>query len=181
MRHILAEIICRNCNYHTYIKSHTLVKPQLEPELTKRILQGNMFTYECPRCHTMISFIHSFLYHDNECKLLIGMDLKDQTIAALKEQLPDSDLYLVDDPIQLSETIRITKDHFCIDVIQQVKYQLCKQDKNIQKISYFDFDRTNQMLWFTCKYQQYEQYKAVSYSAYQKIKQGIGKEGTKDE
>ena len=46
MRHILVEITCRGCAYHTHVKSHTLVKPQLEPILKERILQGTMFTYE---------------------------------------------------------------------------------------------------------------------------------------
>ena len=85
MRHILVEIVCRNCNYHSHIKSHTLVNSQLEPELKERIVQGTMFRYQCPCCHTVIAFIHSFLYHDNEQKLLIGMDLKEQTITAFAQ------------------------------------------------------------------------------------------------
>lgn len=172
MRHILVEIICRSCGYHTHVKSHTLVKPQLEPLLKERILQGTMFVYECPRCYTSISYIHGFLYHDSERKLLIGMDLKEKTISALKEQLPDSCLFLVTNPQQLRETIKITEDQLLPDLIAQLKAQLYKQDSAIQTIQYHDFDDENNMLWFTCKYDQGEQYKAVAYTAYEQMKKG---------
>ncbi len=146
MRHILVEIVCRNCNYHSHIKSHTLVNSQLEPELKERIVQGTMFRYQCPCCHTVIAFIHSFLYHDNEQKLLIGMDLKEQTITALKDQHPDSQLYLVKDPEQLREAVNITADYLRLDAITRLKKQLIKQDASIQKVIYHDYDRENQML-----------------------------------
>lgn len=172
MRHILVEIICRSCGYHTHVKSHTLVKPQLEPLLKERIMQGTMFVYECPYCHTSISYIHGFLYHDSERKLLVGMDLKEKTISALKEQLPDSRLFLVTNPQQLSETIKITEDQLLPDIIARLKALLYKQDPAIQTIQYHDFDDENNMLWFTCKYDQREQYKAVAYTAYKQMKKG---------
>lgn len=181
MRHILVEIICRNRAYHTHIKSHTLVNPQLEPLLKERIQQGTMFTYECPNCHTAISFIHSFLYHDSEHKLLIGMDLKEKAITALNEQHPDSHLYLVNNPAQLSETIKITGDELILDVVLQLKHELQKQDNSILEISYHDFDKENQMLWFTCKYKQYEQFKAIAYDTYKQMKQRFRKEGIDNE
>ena len=169
MRHILVEIVCRKCTYHSHIKSHTLVNSQMEPELKERIRQGTMFRYQCPCCHTVIAFIHSFLYHDNKQKLLIGMDLKEQTITALKDQHPDSHLYLVKDPEQLREAVNIIEDHLQLDVIVRLKKQLMKQDVSIQKVIYHDYDRENHMLWFTCQYDIYEQYKAVAYTTYKKM------------
>ena len=129
MRHILVEITCRGCAYHTHVKSHTLVKPQLEPILKERILQGTMFTYECPRCHSSVSFIHSFLYHDSERRLLIAMALSDKTINTLREQLPDSQLYTVKNPQQLSEAVKAAEDRLAIESIELLKNQLKKSKK----------------------------------------------------
>ena len=171
MRHILVEITCRCCAYHTDVKSHTLLKPQLEPTLKDRILQGTMFTYECPRCHSIVSFIHSFLYHDSERRLLIAMALSDKTINTLREQLPDSQLYTVKNPQQLSEAVKAAEDRLAIESIELLKKQLKKQDNEIQEVIYHDYDYENQMLWFTCRYKNHEEYKAVPYTAYEQIKQ----------
>lgn len=171
MRHILVEITCRGCAYHTHVKSHTLVKPQLEPSLKEQILQGTMFTYECPRCHISVSFIHNFLYHDSERKLLVAMDLSEKVLSALREQLPDSRLYTVKNPRQLSEAVKTAEDQLVLEVIEFLKKQLKKQDNEIQEVIYHDYDDENQMLWFTCRYKNHEEYKAVPYTAYEQIKQ----------
>lgn len=171
MRHILVEIHCRSCGYHTHIKSHTLVQPQLEPLLRERILQQRMFTYECPCCHTKIGFIHSFLYHDRERQFLIYMNAKQAMPEALREQFPSARFCVVSNPQQLSECILLYEDELEIEAITVIKQKIQAQDKKITAITYHDKDKLNHMLWFTCTYQDHREYKAVAYSAYEQIKQ----------
>ncbi len=171
MRHILVEIHCRSCGYHTHIKSHTLVQPQLEPILRERILKQRMFTYECPRCHAKIDFIHSFLYHDSKRQFLIYMNAEQTMPEALREQFPTARLCSVSNPRQLSECIALYEDELETEVIAVIKRKIQAQDKEIKTITYHDKDIGNQMLWFTCTYENHTEYKAIAYSAYEQIKQ----------
>lgn len=98
------------------------------------------------------------------------MDLSDKAISALREQLPDSRLYTVKNPLQLSEVIKAAEDHFELELIEQLKNRIKGQDNEIQEVIYHDYDNENKMFWFTCQYKNYEEYKAVPYTAYEKIK-----------
>ena len=99
------------------------------------------------------------------------MALSDKTINTLREQLPDSQLYTVKNPQQLSEAVKAAEDRLAIESIELLKKQLKKQDNEIQEVIYHDYDYENQMLWFTCRYKNHEEYKAVPYTAYEQIKQ----------
>ena len=136
MRHILVEINCRQCGYHTHIKSHTLVKPELEPNLRERILQHAMFTYECPRCHTKTTFIHNFLYHDTNHRLaeIIRMRedaLDDQVMIKIKQLLHRKDPKVLTiryhDCDETSQTIWLTYTYSDTKIYKAITYQAYEQ------------------------------------------------------
>lgn len=167
MRHILVEINCRQCGYHTHIKSHTLVKPELEPNLRERILQHAMFTYECPRCHTKTTFIHNFLYHDTNHRFLVYMSSDHNVPASLRQQFPDQPLCVVCDPDDLAEIIRMREDALDDQVMIKIKQLLHRKDPKVLTIRYHDCDETSQTIWLTYTYSDTKIYKAITYQTYE--------------
>lgn len=166
-RHILVEIYCRQCAYHTHIKSHMLVKPELEPNLRERILHNTFFTYECPRCHAKITFIHNFLYHDANRRFLIYMSNETSIPLSIQNQFPDQPLRLVHHPDDLAEIIRMREDQLDDQVMAEIKRLLHQKDPEVQSIRYHDRDQTTHTLWLEYNYAHTSTYKAISEQTYE--------------
>lgn len=167
MRHILVEIYCCQCGYHTHIKSHTLVKPELEPNLRKRILHHTMFTFECPHCHFKTTFVHNFLYHDTARGFLIFMSKDSDAPESLHKQFPDQALIQVNDPVELAEKIRIREDGLDDRIMAQIKEILRKQDPEVVAIRYHDRDETSKTIWLEYIYADNSAYKAIADQVYE--------------
>lgn len=170
MKNILVEIKCNRCFYHTHIKSHTLVLPDLEPNLRKRILLGSMFTYTCPRCHQGISFIHPFLYHDKVHRFLIVVNQEDKDMEELQIQFPNTIVRLVKTMEELKEKITIFEDALQDKRVDRIKTKLLFKYIDVKRIIYRDYDSTSNSLWFTFFYEDgREDIKGVDMSVYQTI------------
>jgi len=166
MRHILVEIFCRTCGYHTHIKSHTLVQPELEPHLRERILHSTMFTYTCPHCHENITYIHNFLYHDTKRNFLVYMSADHGAPDELSKQFPTAKMASVNHPDALQEMIRIWEDDLDEQVLIRIKANLKKQDPRVKAIRYHDEDRSSHTLWLQFLYEEGTMLKAIERSAY---------------
>lgn len=173
MRNILVEILCPKCFYHTHIKSHTLALPEIEPKLRERILQDRMFSYECPRCHEQITFIHDFLYHDVNRHRMIYMSKEFTELSRLQEQFPQSSMYCVDHPRSLHEKIQILEDGFDDEVICLIKDKLTKQDRLVKDIWYHDYDCESETIWFLYIYEDQEVVKAIERQTYEMMKKNL--------
>lgn len=147
MKSILVEILCKKCLYHTHIKSHTLMLPELEPNLRTKILDGQMFSYTCPRCQQIIQYIHPFLYHDKQHQFLIFMSKEEKDMEELQSQFPLTTIRLVREPAQLIEKIRIFEDHLDDRIIELLKFILLKKYPNVASIRYHDYDKKSQSIW----------------------------------
>lgn len=176
MRNILVELVCRNCCYHTHIKSHTLIQPALEPALRFKILQGNLFTYECPRCHEKITFIHNCLYHDVPHHFMIYMSQEARDLSELQEQFPTFTLRHVSTPEELKETIRILEDGLNDRCIMHIKEVLMRQDPKVKQILYHDQDEESETIWLNFIYDEEEVLKAITKEGYEKFLRNIHEE-----
>lgn len=182
MRHILVEINCRQCGYHTHIKSHTLVKPELEPNLRERILHHTMFTYKCPCCHYQTTFVHNFLYHDADRRFLVYMSRDGDAPSSLRKQFPDQTLRQVSDPQDLAEVIKIREDGLDDRIMARIKTLLYKKDGDVDTIRYHDFDLASQTVWLEYTYRDHGTYKAIAAQTYEQfVKNHSGKEEHFDE
>lgn len=177
MRNILVEILCRSCNYHTHIKSHTFVQPALEPLLRQRILENQMFTYTCPRCHEKITFIHNFLYHDVSHQFMIYMGRERRDLSQFKEQFPHFIIRYVAHPDQLRDKIKILEDGLDDQVITSIKHRLMEKDHHVQAIYYHDLDTASSTIWFEFYYTDRQVLKAVTQSVYDRFAQSVHREG----
>lgn len=169
LRNILVEILCPNCFYHTHIKSHTLALPEMEPKLRERILADCMFTYECPRCHKPITFIHDFLYRDVPHSFMVYMSTEQTELPKLKEQFPESLIRCVASPDQLKEMILMLEDGLDDHTIEVIKELLKNKDSMVKQIHYHDYDRESETIWFTYLYEMQEECKAIEKTIYDRI------------
>lgn len=170
MRNILVEINCPTCGYHKHIKSHTLVLPELEPELRKRILAHTMFTYRCPRCAQKIIFLHNFIYHDKAHHFLIYMGEDDHNLDDFQQQFPDTIIRHVDSPSQLEEKIRIFEDGFDDRILSILTLQLKRKYPDTLQILYHDVDRESHSLWFTFRKAEGDEIKGIDMDIYHTYK-----------
>lgn len=145
-----------------------LVKPELEPNLRDRILHHTMFTYECPRCHAQITFIHNFLYHDAERCFLVYMSSAEKIPDALRKQFPDQPLRLVHHPDDLAEIIRMREDQLDDQVMIKIKQLLHQKDPEAKTIRYHDRDDASQTIWLKYTYANTSAYKAIAYQVYER-------------
>lgn len=169
MRNILVEITCPKCGYHKHVKSHTLVLPEMEPELRKRILRNTMFSFQCPCCRQEIMYLHNFLYHDKKHQFLIYMGEDGSCLPELREQFPQAILRHVQTPAQLIEKIRILEDGMDDRIIAFLKLQLKRKYPSAQ-IQYQDIDICSSSIWFTFKEGENKEAKGIDmdiYTSYQ--------------
>lgn len=167
MKNILVEIKCNRCFYYTHIKSHTLVLPDLEPNLRKRILAQEMFNFTCPRCHQVISFIHPFLYHDKQHHFLLVVSQEDKNLQELQAQFPNTTIRLVKSDSELREKIAIFEDGLDDVRMEYLKDKLKQKFPDAKEIVYRDYDALSNSLWFTFLFpKQYEDVKGVDMSVY---------------
>ena len=170
LRHILVEIVCRQCGYHTHIKSHTLILPDLEPRQREQILNDTMFTFTCPSCQNKLHFLHNFLYHDPKRHFLAYMSSQGEAPHELKEQFPHALLVQVHDPLELKEAILISEDDLDHTLMQKIKALLKQKDPDVLHIRYHDYDADSETIWLDYHYNQATICKAIARSTYERLK-----------
>lgn len=172
MKNILVEILCKQCFYHTHIKSHTLVLPELEPNLRTKILDEEMFTYTCPQCHQIIQYIHPFLYHDKQHQFLVFMSNEEKDMDELQHQFPLTRLRLVRNPHQLSEKIHIFEDALDDRIIELLKLSLVPKYPAYKKMQYHDYDKASASIWLDfIDFQDNRERKGIDFKFYQRYQE----------
>ncbi|MCI9293073.1 MAG: hypothetical protein HFF02_07250 [Erysipelotrichaceae bacterium] len=169
MRNTLVEIYCRKCLYHTHVKSHSFIKPDLEPRLRQKILEERMFTFVCPICHEEVTFIHPCLYHDTKYHFIIYMGDETKDTSALEKQFPTSKIRIVSNPKQLKEMILMLEDGFDDQILHAIKQRLKRQDVHVQEIYYHDYDSFSKTIWFCFQYKDDFNFKAIHENVYRSL------------
>lgn len=68
-----AACSCRNCGASTQITVYPSINISENPELKARVMDGSLFVWECPVCHSRNLIKYSTLYHDPDSKLMIWL------------------------------------------------------------------------------------------------------------
>lgn len=170
MKNILVEITCRNCYYHTHIKSHTLVMPDFEATLRERILNHEMFSYTCPRCGKQILFLHPFLYQDKQHQFLLFMSSEEKDLQELQERFPAYTVRLLHSAEDLAERIRILEDGLDDRILMIVKALLKRKYPKCGRISYHDYDKDSASIWLEFEEQGERDLKGIDRAIYDKYK-----------
>lgn len=154
MKKILIQLTCRYCFYQTHKESESLVLPDIEKDLKKRLLEDTYFSAYCPCCGSKIEFLHTCLYVDKKNGYMLYMkpkrDQKDDDHEQFEDQIKIR--RYISDHKDIAEKIRILEDHFddrIIEIMKQKLYRyMSKKGNEANRIEYRDYDDHSETLWF---------------------------------
>lgn len=107
------KALCRKCGCQGTAQTYDVINAADSPGLKERLLNGELFMWECPRCGARNLIGFPLLYHDPQIKLLLWLsdgsaELEAQMVAAVEEQnLEDYTARMVDSPGEMLEKIKI--------------------------------------------------------------------------
>lgn len=174
MKSILVSIHCPNCLFTTDIPSDTVVIPEFEPDLKKRLKDGTFYTFTCPRCKTKIHYYHTCVYPDKKHQFVLLMKSKKE------RKLADHELYkgqsfvkrYISNDNEIAEKIKIFEDHYDDRAIELIKLKLLlhmkEQNRKIDEIQYYEDDKDTQTLWFKIVENNVDRMIAVTKETYRK-------------
>ena len=79
------KVVCAFCGAIHEVKAYSHIDVSTSPELKARVLDGTLFTWECPSCGKVNLARYPLLYHDPDASLMII--LSDARLNA--EELPE--------------------------------------------------------------------------------------------
>lgn len=176
MKSILVELECRQCMYHTYRKSETLILSDFETQVKEQLLNDTFFTMQCPRCHTKIEYIHPLAYIDKKHAFILLIKAK-KDFSAKDHHLYADDTHskkrFLCDHTKIAEKMRILEDDLddrCIEILKvKLHLQFKKRQRKITHMEYHDKDRNSQTLWFETNGEYGKDMFAVSLKDYERI------------
>jgi predicted RNA-binding Zn-ribbon protein involved in translation (DUF1610 family) len=72
---ISKKVICPNCGTEGSITLYSSINVTLNPELQKKMDNGELFIWKCPNCEKQYICIYPFIYHDMEKGILQCLSL----------------------------------------------------------------------------------------------------------
>lgn len=146
---ITDTVTCPTCGETSPVSVYTSINADLNPDFKQRLLDGEFFRFDCPRCGTATQVVQDLLYHDMKKRAMFQLLLPGQPVpnlAPVQILLSRSPghtyrLRLVDTPSALVEKIVLFDGGWDDRLVEAFKYALT--EKLIQRG--FQFDR----LYFT--------------------------------
>lgn len=182
MKSILVELHCRQCMYHTYRKSETLVLSDFETQARNDLLADTFFTLRCPRCGELIEFIHPLAYVDTKHKFILFIkskkDITKEDVYLYQDDTSSHKRFIFDHT-KIAEKIHIFEDELDDRVIEiaklKLKQQLARKQREIEHITYHDMDKQTKTIWFETQSAQITTIMAITLHDYNIMKQTLSK------
>ncbi|MDD6468238.1 MAG: CpXC domain-containing protein [Erysipelotrichaceae bacterium] len=95
----ITSIVCNQCQKNFDITVWDSINVSLDPSLKEKILNNNLFVFECPHCGKQFYLSYDFLYHDMDAEYMIQYTCKEND-KKVKEELLKSIEQLNDLKIQ---------------------------------------------------------------------------------
>lgn len=176
MKSILVALDCPQCMYKTHKKSETLVMPDFEPSFRTSLIEGTFFQKKCPRCGKTLEYIHFLLYVDKANHFIIMIkprsDFKEADHSLFKEDETSVKRY-IGDTGDVAEKIHILEDRLDDRAVCIIKTKLLmrarKKGQSVQELTYHDYDRNTNTLWFDMVEEDNHQLLAVTKESYDRI------------
>lgn len=70
-RPVIKKVTCPNCGTEDDFTIFTSINVTLDPELQKKMENGELFIWECPKCGKKYICIYPFLYHDMDAGYIV--------------------------------------------------------------------------------------------------------------
>ena len=129
--------ICTNCREESRVEAYRSININETPELKEKVMDGSLFTWECPHCGRINLLQEPVLYHDPSRNLMIWLSgndsLPQERISALfasDEGLRGYTARLVDSIGDLIEKVKIFEAGLDDVIVEMCKYvtrlELCE-------------------------------------------------------
>ena len=181
------SIKCPTCNKKSKTKIYDSLNISLDPDEKAKLLNGELFQWECPHCHESFLLDFGFIYHDMEKRLMIYFRPAGDDAAADEDDaygLRSKMLDLVKDSYSLrtvhgienlQEKIRIFDAGLNDVVIEYFKlFGTLDADENRRFTFYFDRIEDGQLIFHGVDYQMEEEGEySIPYADYLKAEQKV--------
>ena len=74
------KITCPDCGTEGDFTIWRSVNTQLSPEAKKRVLNGEIFKFKCPKCGNVSNVVYDMLYHQMEDEIMIHLATEDDAV-----------------------------------------------------------------------------------------------------
>lgn len=121
-------VICRHCGGTHDIHIYSSINVSEAPELREKVMDGSIFSWECPSCAKTNYMRYQTLYHDPDQKVMVWLtqgDLELEAKAAAIAQMEEMKAYtlrFVDEPGEFIEKTKIFSAGLDDVVMEMCKY-----------------------------------------------------------
>lgn len=74
-RPVMKKVTCPNCGTEDDFTIFTSINVTINPELQKKMENGELFIWECPKCGKKYICIYPFLYHDMDAGIMTYLSI----------------------------------------------------------------------------------------------------------
>lgn len=72
------DLICPKCKQHFKTNIYPSINVQMDDGIKNKVLNGELFDFECSHCHEHFEVSYPCLYHDMDAKLMIQFILENE-------------------------------------------------------------------------------------------------------
>ena len=140
------KVVCASCGAIHEIAAHTHIDVSSDPELKAKVLDGSLFTWECPSCGKVNLARYPLLYHDPEAALMIILSDARINAEGLPEGYTGRQVSSVGD---LMEKVRIFDAGLDDIVIEMCKYVTLQETGRELALRFVKLDGADGEMTFT--------------------------------
>lgn len=155
---------CSKCGAQHDIETVAAVDAAAMPELKGRILDGSLFTWECPSCGQLNLASWPMMYHDADARLLVVLT----TAPMAAEDLPEGYTgRIVASPGEMMEKIKIHEAGLSDMVVELCKYVTCREMEKDVELRFLKMDGADGEMTMACPVNGQMELLAVGGNVYQ--------------
>lgn len=135
---------CSKCGKNAQITIYKSINVASDPELKEKVVNGELFLWECPECGTSNLMVYDCLYHDPDQKIMVWMlpggepeGKEKEAIFNQAKAMGDYKLRIVSNPGELMEKLIIFDAGFSDRVMEVVKYVAGKEMPGVENLHFY--------------------------------------------
>lgn len=175
------ETKCSKCNQTHSIDYYGNINVAESPELKTGVLDGSLFTWECPHCGQSNLVRYPLVYHDPVSYLMLWMSPDEQDIERIKpiidssSELASYELRIVDGPGELIEKVKLN-DAGLDDLAMEIcKYVTCNELGKDVQLRFLRFEGSDNEMILTYPNGSEMELLAVGFNVYEDCAAIIGR------
>lgn len=159
-----ASARCAGCGECCELEVPQSIDAQQSPELKSKILDGSLFTWQCPECGKVNLLQYPLLYHDPSEHLIVILSQQPLSAEGLAEGYTGR---ITSTPGEFIEKIKIFDAGLDDVVVEMVKFVTCSEMKQALDLRFLKMDGSDSDMVFTYPKDGQMQMLSVGFNVYQ--------------